>query len=368
MKKPVGIGVVGCGDISGIYLESLRRFEALEGVACCDLVRERAASQAREHGLEVAADLDALLADPRVEIVLNLTPPDAHAAIGRAALEAGKHLYGEKPLATEREAAARLLELARERGLRVGCAPDTFMGAGLQTFIGLVRDGAIGEPVAATAFMACHGHEHWHPDPGFHYRPGGGPLLDMGPYYLTALVAALGPIRRVSGSAMMAAAERSVARGPFAGRRLPVSTPTHAAATLDFAGGAVATLICSFDVWAHGLPHLEIHGSQGSLAAPDPNTFGGPVRLFEPEREAWRDVPLAFPYEENSRGLGLADMACALRSGRPQRASGELAFHVLDAMCAIHESSESGRHVELASAVEPPASMRDDLPDGVLEG
>ena len=366
MKETTGIGVVGCGDISGIYLENCRRFSGVEVVACADLDRARAEARATEFGVPKVLGTEELFAASEVEIVLNLTTPETHVPVGLAALKAGKHVYSEKPLALSVAEGRKLLEAARSRGLRVGCAPDTFLGAGIQTAAKLVNDGAIGEPVAGTAFMACHGHESWHPSPDFYYRPGGGPLFDMGPYYLTALCVLLGPVRRVSGSVSTSASERRVERGPYAGRRVAVETPTHTTAVLDFASGATVTWIGSFDVWAHTLPHLELHGSAGSLSVPDPNTFGGPVGLWEPEAETWRDVPLAFPHETNSRGLGLAELAAAIREGRPHRASAELAFHVLEVMEAVYESSRSGRHLSIRSEMTPPAPLPPDLAEGVF--
>jgi predicted dehydrogenase len=308
-----------------------------------------------------------LLADPAVELVLNLTIPAAHGTVASAALGAGKSVYNEKPLALSREEGQRLLDVARERGLRVGGAPDTFLGAGLQTCRGLVDGGAIGEPVAATAFLLGHGPEGWHPDPAFYYQKGGGPLFDMAPYYLTALIALLGPIRRVTGSARASFPERTIGSQPKAGEKIPVEVATHVAAVLDFAGGAIATLVTSFDVWASNAPKLELYGSTGSLSLPDPNTFGGPVRLRGAADKEWRDVPLTHANATNSRGLGPADMAVALRSGRPHRASGELAFHVLDVMHAIEEASASGRHVEIGSSCERPAPLPAGTEDWVLD-
>jgi predicted dehydrogenase len=264
-----------------------------------------------------------------------------------SALAAGKHVYTEKPLATRRADGAATLALAREKGLRVGSAPDTFLGGGLQTCRKLIDDGAIGEPVAAVAFMTGHGPEGWHPDPEFFYKPGAGPMSNMGPYYLTALVSLLGPIARVTGSARSSFPERTIGSGPKQGQQIVVETPTHVAGVLDFAGGAVATLITSFDVWAANLPHIEIYGSEGSLSVPDPNTFGGPVRIRLAKDKEWRDVPLTHGHTENSRGLGVADMASAIREGCPHRASGELAYHVLDVMAAFEEASTAGHHMAI---------------------
>jgi predicted dehydrogenase len=354
---PVRVGLIGCGFISEIYLKNAARFEAFEIVACADAMPERAWARADEFGIPVVMTVPELLAAPEIEVVLDLTTPDAHAAIAQAALNAGKGVYNEKPLAIALDDGARLVETAREAGLRLGAAPDTFLGAGLQTCLQAIDDGLIGEPVAATAFMLNHGPERWHPHPDFYYQIGAGPLFDMGPYYLTALVALLGPIRRVTGSARASQPERVIGSQPRAGERIPVMVPTHFAAVLDFTSGPIATLVTSFDVWASETPRIEIYGTAGSLSVPDPNTFGGPVRVRLAGEEAWREIPITLPYADNSRGLGLADMASALRSGFPHRASGELAYHVLEVMHAVETASRDGRHVVITSAPERPARV-----------
>ena len=361
------IGIVGCGNISGIYLEAGRVFDILEIVACADLLPERASAKAAEYQIPKACSVEDLLADPEIEIVVNLTIPRAHAEVALAALQAGKSVHNEKPLAVSREDGMRLLKLAGERGLRVGCAPDTFLGGGLQTCRKLIDDGWIGEPVAATAFMLCHGHESWHPDPDFYYQPGGGPMFDMGPYYLTALVHLMGPVRRVTGSAQVTFPERLITSQPKHGTKIVVNVPTHVAGILDFANGAVGTIVTSFDVWAAQVPRIEIYGTEGSLSVPDPNTFGGPVFVRRAEASDWSEVPLTHGYTKNSRGIGVADMAYALRSGRPQRASGDMAYHVLDIMHAFHDASREGRHVELSSTCTRPAPLPLGLREGTLD-
>lgn len=356
----VKIGVVGCGNISNMYLESGKKFDVLDIVAVADLDLERAKAKAEEHGIARALSVAELLADPEIEIVLNLTIPKAHYDVCKAALDAGKHAYVEKPLSLTRDQGRDLLRIAKEKNLRVGGAPDTFLGAALQTCRKLIDDGAIGRPVAATAFMMAGGVEKWHPNPEFFYKPGGGPMLDMGPYYLTALISLLGPIRRVTGSAQMSFPERMITSQPLSGQSILVETPTHIAGVLDFQSGAVGTIITSFDVWAHNLPPIEIHGSEGSLSVPDPNYFGGVVKLYREGK--WEEVPLTHGYEENSRGIGLADMAYAIQENRPQRASGELAFHVLDAMYGFLDSSEQGRHYLMESAGVRPDALPEKWP------
>jgi predicted dehydrogenase len=349
------IGVVGCGDISGIYLKNCRAFEALEVVACADLDPARAQAKAAEFGLR-ALSVEQLLADSEIDTVLNLTVPRAHAQVNLAAIAAGKHVYTEKPLATLREDGARTIAESQAAGLRVGCAPDTVLGAGLQTCRRLIDDGAIGTPVAAVAFMPGHGPESYHPDPHFFYKPGAGPLFDMGPYYLTALISLLGPIERVSASARISFPERLITSQPHAGSKITVETPTHVVGLLEFASGAIGTLLTSFDIWAANLPRIEIYGSEGSLSVPDPNTFGGRVQLWQPVTQ-WQDAPLTHPHPENRRGLGLADMAEAIQAGRPHRASGELGFHVLDTMHSLLDAARDGRRLDLASRVERPEPM-----------
>ncbi|MCL4862120.1 MAG: Gfo/Idh/MocA family oxidoreductase [Caldilineaceae bacterium] len=360
------IGIVGCGNISGIYLKSDQVFEDLHIVGCADVDQARAAARAAEYNIR-AYSVAELLADPAIKIVVNLTIPAAHAEVATAALQAGKATYSEKPFALTREDGRKLLDLAAGKGLRIGCAPDTFLGGGLQTCRKLVDEGVIGEPVAATAFMMSHGHESWHPNPEFYYQRGGGPMFDMGPYYLTALVAIIGPVKRVSGMTRITFAERTVTSQPKFGQTIRVEAPTHVTGLLEFANGAIGTLIQTFDVWAANLPRLEIHGTEGSLSLPDPNTFGGPVRVRLKDKREWEDVPLSHIYTENSRGLGVADMAAAMRLGRAHRANGELAFHVLDIMQAVHEASDLGKTLDLTSTCERPAMLPLGLAPGAVD-
>jgi predicted dehydrogenase len=361
------VGLIGTGNISGIYLENGKLFENIEIVACADMFVDRAQAKAQQYGVPKACSVDELLADPTIEIVINLTIPKAHGEVALAVLEAGKHVYNEKPLALSREEARRMLDLAAAKGLRVGCAPDTFLGAGLQTCRQLIDQGVIGEPVAATAFMMSHGPESWHPDPEFFYQPGAGPMFDMGPYYLTALTTLIGPVRRVTGSARITFPERTITSKPKYGTPIQVNTPTHVVGVMDFAQGTVATLITSFDVWSANLPRIEIYGSEGSMSVPDPNTFNGPVLVRRAGEQEWREMPLTHGYAKNSRGLGVADMAQAIRSGRPHRASGELAYHVLDLMHSFHDASREGHHIGMSSSMSRPAPMVAGLPEYRLD-
>jgi predicted dehydrogenase len=364
--QPTKVGIIGCGNISSIYFKSGQTFEILDIVACADLVKERAEAKAEEFGCK-AMTVEQLLADPEIKIVMNLTIPIAHAEVAFKAIEAGKSVHNEKPLAITREDGRKMLEMAKAKGVRVGCAPDTFMGAGIQTCIKLIDDGWIGEPVAATAFMMCHGHESWHPDPEFYYKKGGGPMFDMGPYYLTALVALMGPAKRVSGSTRVTFPTRTITSQPKHGTVITVDTPTHVAGTVDFANGAVATVVQSFDVWGHNLPCIQIHGTQGSMSVPDPNGFGGTIMVKRAGSKEWAEVPHSHIYGENSRGIGVADMAYGLISGRQHRPNGELAYHVLDIMHAFHDSSDQGKHIMLESTCERPKPLPMGLRAGLLD-
>ncbi|GAC1363783.1 MAG: Gfo/Idh/MocA family oxidoreductase [Herpetosiphon sp.] len=355
--KPVKVGIIGCGNISTAYLRMCKTLEILQVVAVADIVPERASEQATAHHIQKACLPEELLADPEVELVINLTIPGVHGTVGVAALAAGKSVYNEKPLAITRADGQHMLQLAAAKGLRVGCAPDTFLGGGLQTCRRIIDEGLIGTPVAATAFMLSHGPENWHPNPDFFYQVGAGPMFDMGPYYLTALVTLLGPVRRVTGSARITTPARMITSQPRFGETITVNTPTHVAGVLDFTAGAIATLVTSFDIWSHTVPRLEIYGTEGTLSLPDPNTFGGPVRIRRSNEADWQEMPLTHGFTDNSRGIGVAEMAYGLRTGRPHRASGELAYHVLDLMHAMHDSSVGGHHIELQSTCARPAPL-----------
>lgn len=375
--KPVKTAIIGCGNISSIYLENAARWKILDLVACANRTLPRAQSQAKKFCVPRAASITDVLADPDIELIINLTTPDVHAEIGLAALRAGKSVYNEKPLAIRREDAQLMLTEASARDLRVGCAPDTFLGGGLQTCRQLIDAGEVGTPVAANAFMFIMGPEAWHPDPAFLYQVGAGPLFDIGPYYLTALISILGSVRRVTGSARTTHIERTIGSGPKQGQTFAVETPTHIASVLDFASGPVVTLTTSFDVavsagaainlYDVGGALLEIQGTKGTLAMPDPNIFGGTVRIRRLDESDWREIPIARAYIENSRTLGAADMAYAIRTGRAHRANGEMAYHVLDVMHAVLEASSIGQHIALTSICERPAPLPSGLPEYQLD-
>lgn len=366
------VGIVGCGTISPAYLTNLNASPHVTVVACADEVMERAKARAAEFGVPRACSTAELLADPEVELVVNLTVPNVHAEISLAALHAGKHVYNEKPLSTTREDGRRLLDAAQAGGLMVGCAPDTFLGAGIQTCLLMVERGDLGEPLAASAFMLNRGPENWHPNPTFFYQPGGGPLLDVGPYYVTALVCLLGPVRRVAGMARILYPERTADRGPRVGETFKVSTPTFIASMIEFKSGAQATFLTSFGISGHDLPNMHLYCSGGILGVPDPNTFGGPVRIRSSEDQSeWRDIPLIYRHTDsrpprNYRGIGVVDMALAISRGEQPRASGELAYHVLDVMLSILESHETGAFVEVSSTCSRPSLLPLEAGEGVV--
>lgn len=338
------IGFVGVGAISGIYLENITNmFPNLEVYALYDLLEERAAAAQEKYNVPKRyTSLEELLADPNVDIVLNLTRPYEHYAVTKAALLAGKAVYSEKPLAATLEEGRELVALAKEKGLALGGAPDTFLGAGIQTCKKLIEDGFIGRSIGAAAFMLCHGHESWHPDPAFYYQHGGGPMMDMGPYYLTAMTELLGSVTETTSVAVKSFDTRTVTSQPHRGQVIDVEVPTHVNGILRFENGAVGTIATSFDVYYPEQARLEIYGTEGTLFVPDPNCFGGPVKLLKPTDGTVREIPLCFDYRENSRGLGLNAMAQAMKNGKTNFACDcGRTFHVLELLEAL---TEGGNH------------------------
>lgn len=356
------VAIIGCGDICAAYVQGLRRFPALQLIGMADVRHEVAVARAAELDVPVYP-LDALLASD-AQIVINLTPPQAHFAVCQRILSAGKHVYTEKPLAATFAEGRALLEEASRLGLRVGCAPDTFLGAAGQAARDWVDGGTIGKIMTGQAVMMERGPDDWHPNPDFFYAPGAGPLLDMGVYYLTQLVQLLGPISRVSGIAHRSWPERTVPRGPRQGARIRVQTPTHIVAALNFASGAFVTLTTSFDVWKHASSHIELYGESGSMILPDPNNFGGGLRRSEQDGD-WQDISPDKPFGSNLRGLGVAEMADAIREERPHRAAGDMALHVLEAMESILLAADQGKTVILTTTCERPAAL-DYLPGGAV--
>jgi predicted dehydrogenase len=380
----VKIGFVGCGDISGIYFRNiLERFQELEIAGICDLIDEKAQNRSKEFGgLHIYKDMYEIFADPSVDIVLNITRPNDHYGVSKAALEAGKHVYCEKPLAATLEQGRELVALAKEKGLMLGGAPDTFLGAGIQGCRKLIEGGVIGTPVGCTARMICHGHETWHPDPEFYYKePGGGPMLDMGPYYITALVNLLGPVQSVMGMVKTEFQNRTITSKKHYGAVIDVDCPTYEMGLLRFQSGAIGHIFTTFDVYsmnaaatteskdvgAMDLPCIEIYGTQGNLTVPDPNGFGGQIKIKL--GGGWNEAENAYhTYTSNCRALGLADMAKAIETGRPPRASAQhQTLHVLEILRAFRLSCQTGKEVAIEAAFELQPPMPVDARDGILD-
>jgi len=365
---PTTIGILGCGNISDAYLKGAARSALIAVKACADLVPEVARAKAAEYGI-AALPVDALLADPEIEIVINLTVPLAHAEVSRQIIDAGKHVYSEKPLAARFDDGRMLASDAAARGVRVGCAPDTFLGAAHQACRRAIDAGRIGRPIGGAATVLSHGMEHWHPNPEFFFKPGGGPILDVGPYYVTQLVNLLGPVDRVAAQTSTGHPIRTVTSAPRSGQVIEVEVMTTVNGVLSFASGANVVLSASWDVWKHRRLPFEIYGTEGSMLGPDPNFFGGQPMISEQDGE-WQPLDIApHPFGTPNRALrsgaevadyriiGLLDMAAAIRQGRPHRANGELALHVLEVLDALERSSIEGRHVVMETSCERPASL-----------
>lgn len=367
MADKVKIGVIGCGNISSIYLTNLTQvFRNVEVKYVADKIHERAVAAQEKYGPK-AVSVAELLADPEIEIVLNITNPDQHTIVNRQILEAGKCAHSEKPFNGFLDDAKELMDLAAKKGLRMGGAPDTFLGAGIQSCRKYIDDGYIGEPVAGNAFLLCHGHESWHPDPEFYYKKCAGPMFDMGPYYITALVSLLGPVKKTVGFTKKTFEQRMITSEPKYGSIIDVEVPTHVAGTMQFANGATVQLTTSFDVWgARSLPCIEIYGTEGTIVVPDPNGFCGPIYLKRHNTD-FMEMPLTFCYPDNSRGLGVADLASALRHNRMNRCNGQLCYHALEVMHSFELSSDSGKVYELQSTCERPAPMKQILQKGEID-
>ena len=400
MEKPVRVAMIGVGAISGIYLQNITKtFREIALVGVCDLIPERAEKgaqyirEAREQGADVPEpkiykDMFEAFNDPDVEVILNLTRPYEHYEVTKQALLHGKHVYSEKPLAVDMEEADELVTLAEEKHLLIGGAPDTFMGAGIQTARRIIDSGMIGEVVGANCAMICHGHETWHPDPEFYYKRGGGPMMDMGPYYVTALVQLLGEVKGVMGMTKRSFDRRVITSAPHCGETIEVDVDTHLTGSLLFSSGAIAQIFTTFDVYYSpaAQARFEVYGTEGTLVVPDPNTFGGPLLLLRPEDQAapktdpalanrakpgiydgYKEIPLMFDYAENSRALGLADMCKALRTGRGFRANVQQQHHVLEILTSFTKSCESGAFVPLKTHYERTAPMQHNPIHGILD-
>ena len=350
MKK-INIGIVGCGNISGIYFKNLSEmFDNTNIYAVADLNTEVAKTAAEKLNCKVLT-FEQMLETAEIEIILNLTTPQSHFDICKRTLMAGKNVYVEKPLSLSFENGKELVELAEQKGLMLGCAPDTFLGGGIQTCRQLIDDGIVGDVIGANAFMLCRGHESWHPAPEFYYKKGGGPMFDMGPYYLTALVHLAGQIKQVNGMTNMTFPTRTITSEPLNGKIVDVEVPTHVNGTLRFLNGGIGNIVTSFDVCGTTCPRIEIYGSKRTLIVPDPNMFEGPV-LMSNDAGGFDEMPITKPNCENSRGIGVSDMAQCIIEGRTNnKASGHLANHVLEIMCGIHTSSNNGRVYEMTTSI-----------------
>ncbi|MEG1426528.1 MAG: Gfo/Idh/MocA family oxidoreductase [Oscillospiraceae bacterium] len=363
------IGIIGIGDISGIYLENITKmFREIQILAICDLVKSKAEKAQEKYNIPKLYDtMYQVFEDPDIDIVLNLTRPYEHFDVTKAALEHGKHVYSEKPLAATFAEGKELVKLAQEKDLMLGGAPDTFMGAGIQSCRKLIEDGVIGDVIGGAAFMICRGHESWHPDPEFYYKHGGGPMLDMGPYYVTAFINLLGGVKSVTGVTKTTFPERIITSEPHLGETIHVDVPTYITGILQFENGAVGTLFTTFDVVNKGQARFEIYGSEGTLIIPDPNTFGGPIKLLHRMDDEQREMPLTFDYKENSRALGLADMAKSLETGRRCRTTYKQTLHVLEIMESFQKSSDLRKTVDLETKFVQESPMKNNPVRGILD-
>lgn len=365
----IKIGIVGCGAISDIYLKNITEmYRGIQVVRTCDIVEERARNAAEQYGIQkYSSDMNDVMADPEVDIVLNLGRTYDHYEISTAALNAGKHVYSEKPLGITMDEGRALVALAKEKKRYLGCAPDTFLGGSFQTCRKLIESGMIGDVLGASCAMVCRGHESWHPNPDFYYKPGGGPMLDMGPYYITVLVNLLGGVKRVAGMCKKSFPERIITSEPHYGETIRVDVDTYVNGFMEFENGAIGSIFTTFDVYDSKLPDMEIYGSEGTLQVPNPDWFGGEVKLYRPETKEYTLIPPMFPYDGNCRGLGLADMARAIETGRTARANCGQALHVLEVMLGIIESGRKGTFVDIESRYEKPPMMKSGQLLGVIE-
>ena len=363
----LGVGIIGCGNISTTYFTLSPLFKGIKVIACADINPAAAEARASEFGVK-AQTIAELLANPEIDIVVNLTIPDAHFPVSKMILEAGKHVYSEKPLVLSLEQGEQLRGIATANNLKVGCAPDTFLGGAHQLARDYIDQGKIGRVTSGTCHVLSPGMEMWHPNPDFFFLPGGGPILDLGPYYIANLINLIGPVKRVAALTSMASPTRTITSEPRSGEVIPVETPTNIHALLEFQNGATITLSASWDVWSHNHANMELYGTEGSLFVPDPNFFGGTVSASGRDKEiqpleTW-DHPFSVPNQEHKQGMmanyrtaGLADMALAILEGRDARCSLERALHGVDVMVSILKSGEEGRFIELTTTCTQPAAL-----------
>ena len=369
--KTIKTAMIGVGCISGIYLKNIHEtFHEIQLIGVCDLVRERAEKAQQEYGIpKLYETMHDAFADPEVEMVLNLTRPYEHYEVSKSALLAGKHVYCEKPLGADLDEGKELLSLAKEKGLLLGGAPDTFLGAGIQTCRRLIDDGYIGTPIGSAAFMIGHGPESWHPDPAFYYKRGGGPMFDMGPYYLTAMINLMGGVDRVFSASRISFPQRLITSQPFAGNVVDVDVNTYVAGTVQYASGAIGTIFTTFDAYFPREKNrfIEIYGTEGTLFVPDPNTFGGKVEIYRPEDGGLKEIPLMYGYPENSRALGLADMCKALLTGRVARCDVQQTYHVLEMIEGFETSARTGEWTKIESEYHRASAMVRPALKGILD-
>ncbi len=363
MSKTLGIGVIGCGNISAAYMRLAPRFRGIEMRACADMNPDAAAARAAEFGLR-AETVEGLMAAKDIDVIVNLTIPAAHFAVSKQVLEAGKHVYSEKPFVLTLEEGRELARIAAAKGLRVGSAPDTFLGGAHQLARALIDTGAVGQITSGTCFVQGPGMEMWHPNPDFFFQPGGGPVLDMGPYYISNLVQLLGPVKRVAAMSAKGQEYRTISSKPRAGEKIKVETPTTVHAVLQFHSGAQVTFCASWDVWEQSHTNMELYGQAGTLHIPDPNFFGGEVRMTKKQAFVNAMPQWDHPFSEindngqaNYRTAGLADMAQAILAGRPHRCSLEFALHVVDVMTSILASGEEGKFIDISTTCDQPAAL-----------
>ena len=363
------IGIVGIGDISGIYLKNITEtFKELNIVAVCDLIKERALKAQEKYNIPKVYDtMEELFADESITLVLNLTRPYEHYGVSKGALLAGKNVYSEKPLGASLEEGRELVKIAEEKGLLIGGAPDTFLGASIQTCRKFIDDGNIGDVIGASGAMIGHGPESWHHDPEFFYKYGGGPMMDMGPYYVTALINLMGGVKKVTGVTQTSFKQRTATYKEHYGEIIDVEVPTFLTGVLHFESGVIATLTTTFDVYSSNSRNIEIYGSKGTLFVPDPNCFGNKIEYYDGEAKEMKEIPVSFDYTENSRGLGLADFAKSIETGRKSRTSYKQTLHVLEVMSAFKTSSDEGRPVEIKSEFVREAPMLQDNVHGILD-
>jgi predicted dehydrogenase len=376
MARKLGVGVIGCGNISAAYMRHAPLFRGIEMRACADIDMQAAKARAKEFSLR-AETVEELLRDPEIDIIVNLTIPAAHYEVSKAILDAGKHVYSEKPFVLSVREGLDLKKRAEKRGLRVGSAPDTFLGGAHQLARHLVDQGKIGKITSGTCHVMSHGMEHWHPNPDFFFKAGGGPILDLGPYYISNLVQLIGPVKGVAALTAIPIRERIITSKPRAGQKITVETPTTVHALLEFASGAVITFNASWDVWLHNHAPMELYGEEGTLYVPDPNFFGGTVAISERDKPVKKlprwEHPFAVLNQDSPRGklanyraAGLADMALAIQEGRPHRCSMEAALHAIEVMTGILKSGETGRFVPMRTTCERPAALDIKAAKGLL--